>query len=126
MLYAGLILYLFELLLIKLTILMFYRRIFGMSRLNWIGIFISVGWMVGSLVALVVCPSPPSYFWTEILHPKAGYYRYPFYNYYVGNAAANVVTDALVLIVPIPAVWRLNMRVTQKILVSSLLLLGLL
>ncbi|KAJ5179569.1 hypothetical protein N7492_002779 [Penicillium capsulatum] len=125
MLFSALVIYLFALFLIKMTILMFYRRIFGMSRLNWIGMFLSVSWLLGSLIALVSCPSPPSYFWMEAANPKGGHFRYPFYNYYIGNSASNVVSDAFILVVPIPAVWRLNMRVTQKLLVSSLLLLGL-
>lgn len=109
-----------------MTILMFYRRIFGMTRMNWVGMSLAIVWTLGSLIALLVCPSPVSYFWTESGDPESGSYRYSFYNYYMGNGASNIVSDALILLVPIPTVWRLQMRVSQKLLVSSLLFLGLL
>lgn len=59
-------------------------------------------------------------------NPDGGNYRYDVYNYYIGNAASNVVTDFLILLVPIPVIWRLRMRFTQKIMVSGVLLLGIL
>ncbi|KAJ5691836.1 hypothetical protein N7462_001259 [Penicillium macrosclerotiorum] len=121
---AWLIIYIFELFLIKASILMFYRRIFGMNWTIWACLAIASAWALGSLIALLVCPAPISYFWTEYTAPTSGNFRYNFYNYYLGNAAGNVVSDVLILLVPFPIVWRLKMRVTQKIMVSSVLLLG--
>lgn len=105
---------------------MFYRRIFGATWLNWASLCLTVGWFIGSLIALLCSPDPVSFFWTETVNPFGGHYRYDFYRYYIGNAASNVATDILILTVPIPVVWRLQMRVLQKVMVSSVLLLGLL
>ncbi|KAJ5129257.1 uncharacterized protein N7515_005296 [Penicillium bovifimosum] len=123
-LFAYLLIYLVELLLIKLSILMFYRRIFGMNWMIWTTLFISCGWAIGSFVAALCASHPISYFWTETVDPASGRYRYNFYYYYLGNATANVVTDVLILLVPIHTVWKLQMRTSQKIGVCGVLLLG--
>ncbi|KAJ5359939.1 hypothetical protein N7517_009130 [Penicillium concentricum] len=123
-LFAYLIVYLVELLLIKVSILMFYRRIFGMNWMIWATLFISYGWCMGSMIAALCACDPIPFFWTEITDPKSGSYRYNFYYYYIGNATANVVTDVLILLVPMPIVWKLQMRTTQKIGVCAVLLLG--
>ncbi|KAJ5494711.1 hypothetical protein N7463_010798 [Penicillium fimorum] len=123
-LFAYLIVYLVELLLIKFSILMFYRRIFGMNWMIWTTFLICYGWCIGSMVAALCACDPISYFWNEITDPTSGSYRYNFYYYYIGNAAANVLTDVLILLVPMPIVWKLQMRTTQKIGVCAVLLLG--
>lgn len=105
---------------------MFYRRIFGMNWMIWTCLVLSVAWLLGSMIALLVCPEPIPYFWKEMIDPTGGRYRYKFLNYYIGNAAGNVASDVLILLVPFPIVWKLKMRITQKIMVSSVLLLGVL
>ena len=109
---------------IKLAILMFYRRILGMNWMIQANIGLSIAWAVGSIIAIPCAPVPISYFWTEYVDPTGGYYRYPFYNFWVGNGASNVLTDVLILLVPIPVVWRQNMRVRQKLIVSVFLGMG--
>ncbi|KAJ5584027.1 uncharacterized protein N7459_003827 [Penicillium hispanicum] len=123
-LFAYLLIYIFELAIIKMSILLFYRRIFGMNWLNWLGMSLTGVWFIGSVIALLCSPDPVSFFWSQTSNPYGGHYRYDFYNYYIGNAAGNVATDVLILTVPIPVVWRLQMRVLQKIMVSTVLLLG--
>ena len=105
---------------------MFYRRIFGKTWLNLASMIVTGCWFIGSLIALLCSPDPVSYFWTQTTNPFGGHYRYDFYRYYIGNAASNVATDLLILLVPIPVVWKLQMRVLQKVMVSTVLLLGVL
>ncbi|CAI7583126.1 unnamed protein product [Penicillium glandicola] len=123
-LFTYILVYLVELLLIKSSILMFYRRIFGMNWMIWATLFISYSWCIASMIAALSACDPISYFWTELTDPASGSYRYDFYYYYLGNAAANVVTDVLILLVPMPIIWRLQMRRAQKIAVCFILLLG--
>ncbi|KAJ6004137.1 hypothetical protein N7499_000205 [Penicillium canescens] len=123
-LFAYLLIYLAELLLIKVSILMFYRRIFGMTWSILTCLFISYSWAIGSMIATICSSDPVSYFWTQGTNSSLGKYRFNFYNYLIGNAATNVVTDALILLIPIPIVWSLKMRTTQKVGVCSVLLLG--
>ncbi|KAK1145216.1 hypothetical protein N8T08_004368 [Aspergillus melleus] len=37
---------------------------------------------------------------------------------------ANVVTDVIILLVPIPLIWKLQMRTTLKVMISSIFILG--
>jgi hypothetical protein len=124
LLFAYLLIYLTELLLIKVSILMFYRRIFGMNWSIWTCLFISYGWALGSMIATICVSDPVSYFWTQGANTDPGKYRFNFYNYLIGNATANVVSDALILLVPMPIVWSLRMPALQKVGVCSVLLLG--
>ncbi|KAK2765873.1 hypothetical protein FQN53_006771 [Emmonsiellopsis sp. PD_33] len=101
LLFIYVLVYVACILLIKLSILMFYRRIFGT---NW--------------------TIPPSYYWTQYENPAGGVCVFDLYPFYIGNAAVNVVTDGLILMVPIPLVWKLQMRTTKKLMVSGLFLLG--
>ncbi|KAJ5443477.1 uncharacterized protein N7458_007349 [Penicillium daleae] len=123
-LFAYLFIYLFELFLIKISILAFYRRILGMNWSIWICLFLTIGWTVGSMIALLVSSDPVAYFWTSTYDPKSGYYRYKFYGYYIGNAASNVVVAVLILLIPVPVIWRLKVRMKQKVMITNLFLIG--
>ncbi|PGH02831.1 hypothetical protein GX51_04443 [Blastomyces parvus] len=122
--YIYMFMYIFNVPLIKFSILLFYRRIFGMNLMMWICFFLSGGYFIACTVTLSLACQPISYYWTQVQDPKGGYCRYEPHVFYLGNAAANVATDVLILIVPIPLIWKLQMPTTKKILVSSLFLLG--
>ncbi|OQE28590.1 hypothetical protein PENSTE_c003G07442 [Penicillium steckii] len=96
-LFAWLFVYIFELFIIKASILMFYRRIFGMNWMIWTCLMLSVAWLLGSMIALLVCPEPISNFWNEMVDHSGGRYRYNFLNYYIGNAAGNVASDKIMV-----------------------------
>ncbi|KAJ5232039.1 hypothetical protein N7468_004995 [Penicillium chermesinum] len=98
-LFTSIIVYIFVLALVKHSILLFYRRVFGPSWLYYIATAFTKT-------------------------PRGGHWRFDFYKYYVGNAAGNIVTDFVVLLVPAWTIWNLKMRLLQKIMVSAVLLLG--
>lgn len=123
-LFAYVLIYLVELLIIKVSILMFYRRVFNMNWMIWTCLIFSCCWCTGSMIAALSAPKPISYFWSEMINPSSGIWRYNFYYYYIGNAASNVILDVLIFITPIPVVWKLQMRTGQKIAICSLFLLG--
>ncbi|KGO38802.1 Transcription factor, fungi [Penicillium expansum] len=91
-LFAFVLLYVLSTPLIKISILLFYRRIFGMTLSIWF--------------------------------PSGGKCVYDLYNFYIAYAGVNVITDISILMVPIPIVWKLQMRRTQKFLVCGILLIG--
>ncbi|RMJ25864.1 hypothetical protein PHISP_03290 [Aspergillus sp. HF37] len=109
---------------VKTGLILFYRRIFRMNWMMWTCLFCSVGFAIGAIVAFLCAPRPLSYFWTQFVDPAGGSYAYGLYRFYIGNAAANVCIDILVILVPIPIVWRLQLRMIRKILVLSIFLLG--
>ena len=45
-------------------------------------------------------------------------------SFYWANASLNVITDAIILVLPMPVVWRLHMPVRRKIGVSLLFVAG--
>ncbi|KAJ5466667.1 hypothetical protein N7539_009396 [Penicillium diatomitis] len=123
-LFSYLFIYLFELFLIKLCILSFYRRIFGRRTTIWICLLLTVCWTLGSMIALLTSCAPVSYFWTSTYDLHSGHFRYDFYDYYIGNAATNVLIDLLILLIPIPVVWKLKMRITQKLMITGVFFIG--
>ncbi|KAJ5114308.1 hypothetical protein NUU61_000067 [Penicillium alfredii] len=121
---AYVYIYLLLMPMIKLSILMFYWRIFGMNWMIWVCLALSIAWAIGCAVAFSCSCRPLSYFWSQFEDPKGGKCVIDLYGFYIGNAAVNVLTDFLILFVPIPLVWKLQMRKGQKIAVSSIFLLG--
>ncbi|KAL2817986.1 hypothetical protein BDW59DRAFT_165692 [Aspergillus cavernicola] len=122
--FAYVLIYVWAIPLIKLSIIFFYRRIFGMTSIMYLCAFLTLGYFVACTIAFTACCRPPSYYWTQFADPAGGHCVYDLYPFYIGNAAANVFTDLLILVVPIPLVWKLQMRRIQKILISGIFLLG--
>ncbi|KAG5288856.1 Pth11-like integral membrane protein [Histoplasma capsulatum G186AR] len=122
--YIYMFMYILNVPLIKFSILLFYRRIFGMNWSMWVCFFLSGGYYIACTITLIIACQPISYYWTQVQDAKSGSCRFQPHIFYLGNAAANVATDVLILLVPIPLVWKLQMPTSKKILVSSLFLLG--
>ena len=47
-------------------------------------------------------------------------------DYYLGNAVANITTDLLLLALPLPMIWSLQLATGRKLMLSGVFLLGLL
>ncbi|PWY82709.1 integral membrane protein Pth11-like protein [Aspergillus eucalypticola CBS 122712] len=123
-LFAYVLIYVVTVPLIKLSVILFYRRVFGMNKAMWFCVALTIGYRFSCTVAFLVCCRPVSYYWTQYADPAGGRCVYNLYPFYIGNAAANVTTDVIILLVPMPLIWRLQMRTAQKVLVCSIFLLG--
>ncbi|GKZ35836.1 hypothetical protein AbraIFM66950_006634 [Aspergillus brasiliensis] len=123
-LFAYVLIYVVTVPLIKLSVLLFYRRIFGMNKAMWFCVALTIGYWISCTIAFLVCCRPVSYYWTQYADPAGGRCVYNLYPFYIGNAAANVTTDVIILLVPMPLIWKLHMRTTQKVLICSIFLLG--
>jgi hypothetical protein len=55
LLFAYVLIYVVAIPLIKLSILLFYRRIFGMNWVMWICAFLTVGYWFSCTIAFLVC-----------------------------------------------------------------------
>lgn len=97
-----------------------------MNWMMWVCLFCSIGFAIGTVIAFLCASRPLSYFWTQFTNPAGGSYAYDLYRFYLGNAAANVCIDVLILLVPIPIVWGLQLQMIRKILVCGIFLLGVL
>ncbi|KAL4908512.1 hypothetical protein BDW74DRAFT_101386 [Aspergillus multicolor] len=111
---------------IKLSMLFFYRRIFGSSApltLYFCG-FLTLAHYIGCTVAYLSCCRPPSFFWTSFQDPTSGRCTCAMDALQLASEATNMLTDVLILTVPIPPVLRLQMRTAQKVLVLGIFLVG--
>lgn len=90
----------------------------------WACIVLALSYWVGCTIAFLAACQPVSYYWTKYLDPEGGRERYNLYAFYIGHAVANMVGDIVILLVPVPLVWRLQLRRSQKIQILSIFLLG--
>lgn len=110
--------------LVKISILLFYRRIFGMTYPIWFCMFLSVGYFFSGWITFLSYCRPVSYYWTQFAEPSGGKCVFNIYPFFITQAAVNMVTDVLILVVPIPILWNLQMKRAQKILLSGIFLVG--
>ncbi|KAL5344158.1 integral membrane protein Pth11-like protein [Aspergillus crustosus] len=122
--FAYILIYFWTNPLIKLSLIFFYRRIFGTKPIMYVCGFLTLAYFFGCTIAFVACCRPPSYHWTQYTDPSSGHCVFNLYPFYIANGAANVATDLLILVVPIPLVLGLQMRLVQKLLVLGIFMLG--
>ncbi|KAH9828664.1 integral membrane protein [Teratosphaeria destructans] len=109
---------------IKLSILLFYWRLFRSVRwMKW-GIYITAAlvtmWLIAAEVAAIIQCTPISKFW----NPEAPGTCLNGLTYFKSITATNLVTDAIVLCLPMPLVWRLNASITRRISLAAGFLIG--
>ena len=133
------ILYIFEnfyapsIAVVKFSILLFYARIFTehtakMSAQIWfaralyvMGGITAAWWVVCQFIVIFEC-APIHYFWDRT--PATGRCPVDVQKFFDGQAIPNIVTDAILLILPLPLIWRLQLPASQKVALSGIFLLG--
>ncbi|KAL4879034.1 hypothetical protein BJY04DRAFT_220630 [Aspergillus karnatakaensis] len=108
----------------KLSILLFYLRIFNTFRfriLTYIVGFLVLGHGIGVLFAAIFQCSPVQYAWDKSIVGGTCFDQQAFYRYV---SPPNILTDLLILILPMPYVWKLHTRLTQKLALTGVFLLG--
>jgi hypothetical protein len=89
-----------------------------MSKLRWlrvVSIFIAViilGYSISTIFALIFPCRPVNKSWDVTVTGGSCINRGAVY---IVQAVTNIVTDLILLILPIPIVWRLQMPVVQKL-----------
>jgi hypothetical protein len=111
---------------IKISILLFYWRLFKSVRWMRIGIYITTTmvlmWLIGAEVAAIVQCSPIRKFWNP--GPDTPGHCLNGLTYFKSIVATNLVTDAIVLCLPMPLVWNINASVTRRISLACGFLIG--
>ncbi|KAF2742819.1 hypothetical protein M011DRAFT_481289 [Sporormia fimetaria CBS 119925] len=124
-LYTSIVMYFASLTCTKLSILFQYRRIFsiGYMRIGIYGLmaFCAAFGIEGILTSIFTC-IPVKAFWLVWLKIDAKCVNEN--DLYFANAALGIATDFLVAILPIHAIWQLQMPNRQKIALMLLLGLG--
>ncbi|GME55819.1 hypothetical protein GTA08_BOTSDO13872 [Neofusicoccum parvum] len=113
--------YLVGITMIKLSILLFYRRIFTLRK-HVIAIYIfmgiAIGWLIVFLITCMTTCDPVSKWWTDLLscrNPHADF---------VASAATNTIIDLGILCIPIWAISQLGLKKSQKTSAAGLFLTG--
>lgn len=108
----------------KISILFLYHRIFPVFLFRNIstatGIFMTV-WVIAYELTTIFSCVPVQYFWDKsIKHGKC--IKETDYDY--SMTAINIATDVLVLVLPVPWIWKLQMKPVRKYAVLCIFLLG--
>ncbi|KAL6721256.1 hypothetical protein ACLMJK_000358 [Lecanora helva] len=122
-LFTGEILYALVICMAKFSILAFYWRLFSASvRIPcFILGTITVCWTIAVILVTVFQCDPVSGFWNRNKPAKCNVDDYAFF---VANAVPNIVTDAALLALPMPYIWRLHRTIPQKIALAGIFALG--
>ncbi|KAF2760850.1 hypothetical protein EJ05DRAFT_243993 [Pseudovirgaria hyperparasitica] len=110
----------------KLSILMYYQRVFNsdhriMTGVKIVGIFVILNWITVILTNLLHC-LPIHAFWEIPLKPTAK--CLDTFALWKALAAINIVSDVLIAALPLRVVWGLKMTRTKRILCCLLFALG--
>ena len=123
MLLVGEIIYTLSLVAIKISILQLYRSIFPgrgfiiMTSVVGAGV---IAWGIAVILVSILQCNPVRGEW-DLTVPAT---CIPLEHFYLGNAVPNIAMDVIILALPIPNVWALQMSLRQKYVVSGLFLLG--
>ncbi|KAJ5162534.1 hypothetical protein N7492_007926 [Penicillium capsulatum] len=109
----------------KSSIIIFYRRIFNLHLSMYIMMSLIIGYFVSVIITIFVACHPLPYFWLQYTNPTAvdgTCINTP--KFFLGNGIGAVIIDFLILLVPVPIIWKLQMPRSQRIAVTGILLLG--
>ncbi|PSR80805.1 hypothetical protein BD289DRAFT_340599, partial [Coniella lustricola] len=117
-------LYFLNAVLTKTALLMLYHRVFGVSRKFSFALCVAevlvVSYFLVCVVLSIVGCQPVSYFWDKTGQGKC----FNEVMFFRANGIANMLLDVMVLTLPLPMVWRLNLALRQKLAVTGIFLLG--
>ena len=109
----------------KTSLILLYWRIFGVSAgfrkvlvLAWT---IVICYFVANLLAAIFECNPVAAYWDKTIPGSKCVDTVAFYRW---NGVANLLIDFMILTLTIPMVWRLSLKVKQKVTITGLFLLG--
>ena len=113
---VGPMVYLAAVLFAKLAVLAIYLRIFTFRSFRiacWaLGAVLVANWFAFTLTAFMMC-TPLNYLWNKKI--VGGGHCFDIDSFYRWSTLPNIVTDVVMLILPIPVVWRLQTSRSIKI-----------
>lgn len=107
----------------KVSVVLLYKRIFVGTRFQvtcWVVMAVVVGWSIGAIFATIFQCVPVEGSWDKSI--KA--YCIDKGAFWIAYAVANILTDVMVLSLPIPVVLRLQLKLRDRLMVCGVFLLG--
>ncbi|KAI7664320.1 hypothetical protein KC322_g16987 [Hortaea werneckii] len=108
----------------KLSIVMFYKRVFQIPKIAWC--LVAIVLMYPITVIITICNSckPLEFFWTQYTDPQATGSCIDISTFFFANGIWAACIDVGLLIVPIPLVWKLQMHLRKRLAVVGVFLLA--
>ncbi|OQE38380.1 hypothetical protein PENCOP_c008G02493 [Penicillium coprophilum] len=108
----------------KASILCFYGRIFSFRWSLSICMFLVVGYWVAIIVTVAMACRPLPYFWLLYTDPTATGVCIDVPTFFFANGIGAMVIDVIILCIPMPTIYKLQMQLSQKVAIVGILLLG--
>ncbi|KAJ5197350.1 hypothetical protein N7449_007829 [Penicillium cf. viridicatum] len=108
----------------KSSIVFFYGRIFNFRWSLGFCMFLVLGYWVTIIVTVAVACRPLSYFWLAYTDPTAIGVCIDVPTFFFGNGIGAMLIDVIILCMPMPTIYKLQMQLSQKVAVMGILLLG--
>ncbi|PWY72485.1 hypothetical protein BO94DRAFT_245550 [Aspergillus sclerotioniger CBS 115572] len=108
----------------KISILLFYVRIFSTRTFKTIAYVVGaivLGHGLGVLFAAIFQCWPVAYVWNQTIEGGSCFNKEAFYRYV---SPPNILTDVVILVMPLPYVRKLHTRNGQKLALTGVFLLG--
>ena len=108
----------------KLSVLLFYNRIFSIPKfrivLYVLGATVAAWWIAMQFTVIFEC-TPIDFSWDQ----RGGHgHCINLDKFFLGQAIPNIVTDIVLLSIPLPMIWHLQLPRSQKMALSGVFLLG--
>ena len=117
-------LYLFSVMLPKLALLCLYLRIFIDMVYRYIAYGVAIvmflNWLTGCLMALLIC-KPIAFNWDKTI---PGGHCGNIMGAYIWASFPNILTDVVMLLLPLPVIWNLHTSRSQKLGLTLTFLVG--
>lgn len=121
---ADMVIYNVSVGLTKISILLFYRRIFFINKTflfcNWVVTGLSAGACIAAVSGLIFSSDPVDAQW-KFWEPSTTIHNKSFW---IAMGAVNILLDVTILILPQPVVWRLKQTRRCRIMLSLVFSLG--
>ncbi|KAI9728095.1 MAG: hypothetical protein M1834_007811 [Cirrosporium novae-zelandiae] len=118
------IVYAVALLFVKFSIMSFYIRIFGTKnsfRISvYIVMFLVMAWCVSLILETLFLCRPLAYNWDQTIDGTCGNRNTTF----VSAGVLNMITDILIMLLPIPHIWKLQLQMANNISLVAIFSLG--
>ena len=129
MLYAGYIVYNLGMTMVRFSAILFYNRIFEPRNTNyryyiWVALGLNTLWFLAfGTVAIVPC-RPIEAFWNTPLLLPSSYKCSSTLGIQLSSGITSVFMDLMVLILPMPRLWRLQTSLRKRLRVLFIFLMG--
>ncbi|KAL8938356.1 MAG: hypothetical protein Q9216_003936, partial [Gyalolechia sp. 2 TL-2023] len=108
----------------RISLVLLYHRIFvqrWFRNICWFFVAVFSGYMISTVVVDSLLRIPVRAYWDRTITPERSV---DLVKLYIANAAFNITTDSILLLLPITIVWRLSMTWTQKLGLTAIFAMG--